>query len=259
MHGHDEEHHHPRIPQASRIERARVLVVGAGGLGCPASLALAQAGVGHLTLADPDRVDVTNLPRQLWHRPDDVGRNKAESAAEGLARAFPALATDVVPERVDADNVEGLFRAHDVVIDATDGVATKFFLSDVAVLTGVPLVYGGVLRMQGQAMRVEPGGPCLRCLYEAPPPPDAVPTCAQAGVLGSLAGLVGAVQALLALELLAGAARRAPGESTLHVLDAGALAGRRVRVTRAEGCPGCLVTDVPPFPAGAGEEATCAR
>ncbi|AGC45167.1 ThiF/MoeZ/MoeB domain-containing protein [Myxococcus stipitatus DSM 14675] len=255
MHG-PEEHHHPRIPHASRIERSRVLIVGAGGLGCPASLALAQAGVGHLTLADPDRVDVTNLPRQLWHRPGDVGRNKAESAVAGLARAFPGLSTEALPERVDANNVEGLFRAHDAVIDATDGVLTKFFLSDVAVLTGVPLVYGGVLRMQGQAMRVEPGGPCLRCLYETPPSPDAVPTCAQAGVLGSLAGLVGAVQALMVLELLAGASRRVPGEATLQVLDGLTLLGRRTRVERAPDCPGCAITDVPAFP---GEEGACAR
>ncbi|QDF05604.1 HesA/MoeB/ThiF family protein [Myxococcus xanthus] len=247
MHGHGTDHH-PRIPHASRLERARVLLVGAGGLGCPASLALAQAGVGHLTLADPDRVDVTNLPRQLWHRSEDVGRNKAESATAGLARAFPGLSTEALTERVDASNAEGLFRAHDAVIDATDGVATKFFLSDVAVLTGVPLVYGGVLRMQGQAMRVDPGGPCLRCLYEAPPPPDAVPTCAQAGVLGSLAGLVGAVQALLALELLSGAARGGQDEATLHVLDAVSLLGRRTLVARAPDCEGCRVTAIPAYP-----------
>ncbi|ABF92397.1 ThiFdomain/MoeZ/MoeB domain protein [Myxococcus xanthus DK 1622] len=247
MHGHGTDHH-PRIPHASRLERARVLLVGAGGLGCPASLALAQAGVGHLTLADPDCVDVTNLPRQLWHRGEDVGRNKAESATAGLARAFPGLSTEAIPERVDASNAEGLFRAHDAVIDATDGVATKFFLSDVAVLTGVPLIYGGVLRMQGQAMRVDPGGPCLRCLYEAPPPPDAVPTCAQAGVLGSLAGLVGAVQALLALELLSGAARGGQGEATLHVLDAVSILGRRTRVARAPDCEGCRVTAIPAYP-----------
>ena len=245
MHGHDE-HHHPRIPHASRLERARVLVVGAGGLGCPASLALAQAGVGHLTLADPDRVDVTNLPRQLWHR--EPGLNKAESAVAGLARAFPTLSAEALPERVDAGNAEGLFRAHDAVIDATDGVAAKFFLSDAAVLTGVPLVYGGVLRMQGQAMRVDPGGPCLRCLYEAPPPPDAVPTCAQAGVLGSLAGLVGAAQALLALELLSGAARATPGEALLHVLDGVALTGRSTRVRRAPDCPGCRIITLPAYP-----------
>jgi len=176
-----------------------------------------------------------------------VGRLKAESAAAGLARAFPGLSTEALSERVGADNAEALFRAHDIVIDATDGTATKFFLSDVAVLTGVPLVYGGVLRMQGQAMRIDPDGPCLRCLYEAPPPPDAVPTCAQAGVLGSMAGLVGAIQAMLALERLSGAIGPARGEAVLHVIDGGALTGRTVRVRRAEDCLGCAPGRMPPL------------
>ncbi|WP_224370032.1 HesA/MoeB/ThiF family protein [Hyalangium versicolor] len=229
----------------SRLSEARVLVVGAGGLGCPASLALAHAGVGHLTVADPDRVDVTNLHRQLWHRTSDVGRLKAESAAAGLSRAFPELNAEALAERVDADNAEALFRAHDVVIDATDGTATKFFLSDVAVVTGVPLIYGGVLRMQGQALRIDPGGPCLRCLYEAPPPPDAVPTCAQAGVLGSMAGLVGALQAMLALERLSGLLGPPRGEAVLHVIDGATLSSRTVRVERAPDCPSCAPGRVP--------------
>ena len=227
----------------------RVLVVGAGGLGCPASLALAQAGVGALTLVDPDRVDVTNLHRQLWHRTADVGRPKVESAADGLRRAFPQLRVETLLGRVAGDNAAALFQAHDAVVDATDGTATKLFLSDVAVATGVPLVYGGVLRLQGQAMRVEPGGPCLRCLYEEAPSPDTVPTCAQAGVLGSLAGLVGALQAAL---LVNGGAEdgapRAPGEATLHVIDGLGLRGRRVRVRRVPGCEGCARPRVPHFP-----------
>ena len=220
----------------------RVLVVGAGGLGCPASLALAQAGVGALTLVDPDRVDMTNLHRQLWHRTADVGRPKVESAADGLRRAFPRLGVETLLGRVAGDNAAALFQAHDAVVDATDGTATKLFLSDVAVATGVPLVYGGVLRMQGQAMRVEPGGPCLRCLYEEEPSPDALPTCAQAGVLGSMAGWVGALQALLLLEAL-GLGRehapRVPGEGVLHVLEGTTLRGRQVRVRRTPDCPGC--------------------
>lgn len=234
---------------------ARVLVVGAGGLGCPASLALAQAGVGHLTLVDPDRVDVTNLHRQLWHRAEDVGRLKVESAAAGLGRAFPALRVEPLATRVDGSNAEPLFRAHDVVVDATDGTAAKLFLSGVAVATGVALVYGGVLRMQGQAMRVEPGGPCLRCLYEEPPAPDAVPTCAQAGVLGSMAGLVGALQALLVLEWLAGARACSPGEATLHVVDGAALRARQVRVRRAADCEACARPGAPTLR----EEAPCTR
>jgi adenylyltransferase/sulfurtransferase len=232
-------------------------------LGCPASLALAQAGVGQLTLVDPDRVDVTNLHRQLWHRTTDVGRPKVESAAAGLSRAFPALRVEALAARVDDSNAERLFRAHDVVVDATDGTGTKLFLSDVAVATGVPLVYGGVLRMQGQAMRVEPGGPCLRCLYEEAPSPQEVPTCAQAGVLGSMAGLVGALEALLVLEWLqgahggaSGAASGAPtGEATLHLVDGAALQARQVRVRRAPDCAGCAH----PHPPALSEEAACTR
>ncbi len=230
-----------------RVASARVLVVGAGGLGCPASLALAREGVGYLTLVDPDRVDVTNLHRQLWHRTPDVGRLKVESAADGLRRAFPALRVETLAERVDDGNAASLFRAHDAVVDATDGTSTKLFLSDVAVSTGVPLVYGGVLRMQGQAMRVEPGGPCLRCVYEEPPSPDAVPTCAQAGVLGSMAGLVGALQAMLVLERLVGGAPLVEGTATLHVLDGATLRGRQVRVRRAPDCEGCSRPRPPVF------------
>ena len=224
-----------------------MLVVGAGGLGCPASLALARAGVGHLTLADPDRVEVTNLPRQLWHRTSDVGRLKAASAARGPGR-LPGLRVEALAERVDAGNAEALFRAHDAVVDATDGTATKFFLSDVAVLTGVPLVYGGVLRMQGQAMRVEPGGPCLRCLYEEAPAADAVPTCAQAGVLGAMAGLVGALQALLALERLDGAGARGEGRGDAARARRGHARGCRVRVRRAPDCEGCARMAPAPLP-----------
>jgi len=236
-----------RVARVERVASARVLVVGAGGLGCPASLALAQVGVGHLTLVDPDRVDVTNLHRQLWHRTSDVGRPKVESAADGLRRAFPGLRVETLAERVDDRNAAALFQAHDAVVDATDGTSTKLFLSDVAVAVGVPLVYGGVLRMQGQAMRVEPGGPCLRCLYEEPPSPDAVPTCAQAGVLGSMAGLVGAVQALLVLERLRAPAPGARGEATLHVIDGATLRGRQVRVRRAPDCEGCARPRPPVF------------
>lgn len=234
-------------PAAVPLAEARVLVVGAGGLGCPASLALAHGGVGALTLCDPDRVDPTNLHRQLWHRDADVGRPKVHSAAEGLARAFPRLAVEPREERVGAHDAERLFRAHDLVVDATDGTATKFLLSDAAVQTGVPLVYGGVLRMEGQALLVAPGGPCLRCVYGAPPPPDQVPTCAQAGVLGSVAGAVGALQALLALEWLGGA-RPPEGEATLHRLDGRALAGRAVRVTRDPDCARCRTPDAPLTP-----------
>lgn len=217
------------------LAERRILIVGAGGLGCPAAEALARAGVGGLTLVDPDRVDLTNLHRQLLHRDGDVGRWKVDSAAEALGRAFPALQIERSVGRVHAGNAEALFRAHDLVVDGTDGIATKYLLSDAARWTGVPLIFGGVLRMQGQAMAILPDGPCLRCLYEDAPDPDQVPTCASAGVLGTVAGVVGGLQAEFALAHLAGTL--APG--WLTVFDAARLEARRVRVPKVDGCPGC--------------------
>jgi molybdopterin-synthase adenylyltransferase len=215
---------------------AEVLIVGVGGLGCPVSLALARAGVNTLTLIDPDVVELTNLHRQPWHHLADVGKPKVRSAAEKLARAFPEVRVEALQERVDAQNAERLFRAHALVIDATDGVQTKFLLSDTSVLTGTPLIYGGVLRFEGLAMRIERNGPCLRCLFEVPP--DDAPTCAQAGVLGSMAGLIGGLQAELALRPNA-----AKGESALQVVDGRALTFRTVRVKRRADCP-CAATPV---------------
>lgn len=209
----------------------RVLIVGMGGLGCPTSLALAEQGVAHLTLVDDDVVDVTNLHRQPWHHLADVGRPKVESAAQKLRRAFPQLSLDARRERLGASDALELFAAHDLVIDATDGVKTKFLLSDAAVLSGTPLIYAGVLRFEGLAMRIERGGPCLRCLFERPP--DDAPTCAQAGVLGSMAGLIGGVQARLALTPIT------PPISMLHVIDGHALSFRAVKVRRRADCLAC--------------------
>jgi adenylyltransferase/sulfurtransferase len=210
-----------------------VLIVGVGGLGCPASLALARAGVRagirKLTLIDPDVVEATNLHRQPWHHDADLGRPKVLSAKEKLAAGFPQLEVDALQQRVATDNADALFRAHQLVIDATDGVETKFLLSDTAVRTGTPLIYGGVLRFEGLAMRIEPGGPCLRCLFESPP--DDAPTCAQAGVLGSMAGLMGALQAELALQQNA-----EPGVATLQVVDGRSLTFRAVRVRKRADC-----------------------
>jgi adenylyltransferase/sulfurtransferase len=207
-----------------------VLVVGMGGLGCPASLALAQAGVERLTLIDPDCVDATNLHRQLWQRTDDVGRPKVAVASERLKKAFPRVEVEARQERVTAENSAGLFAGHGLVVDGTDDWRAKLELSDTALRTGVPLVYGGVLRLQGQAMVVTREGACLRCLFEAP---DFLPTCAQAGVLGTLAGVVGSLQALLGLDAFE---RQAEGESELWLVDGEELTQRRIRVRRAEDC-----------------------
>ncbi len=214
-----------------------VCVVGLGGLGCPASLALLHArkadpsSLRRLTLIDPDLVDVTNLHRQLWHGDADLGRPKVESAAQKIRQQFqwvaPVLA--VRQERVTAAQVDSLFAEHDLVIDATDHVDTKFLLNDAAVRSGASLVYGGVVRFEGLALRIERGGPCLRCLFEAPPV-DAL-TCAQAGVLGALPQVVGAWQAVLADQPNA-----QPGVAALQVLDGWALRARTVRVTRRPDC-----------------------
>jgi len=215
---------------------ARVLVVGAGGLGCPASLALARAGIQRLTLADPDRVDATNLHRQLWYRTSDVGQLKVHAAANRLVQAFPSLEVTALPEKVDAASAAALFREHDLVIDGTDGAGDKFSLSDAAVRTGVPLIYGGVLRLEGQAMAIRRGGPCLRCLFESIHPDDA-PSCAQAGVLGSMAGVIGGLQALLGLQALEAAP--ASGTSALHAIDGRSLTGRTLTVRKAPDCASC--------------------
>lgn len=209
-----------------------MLIVGAGGLGCPASLALAQKGVPHLMIVDDDRVDLTNLHRQPWHRRADVGALKIDSAREKLGAAFPSLSIQTRRERLDAQNALSHFGAHDLVIDATDGVRTKFLLSDASVISGVPLIYGGVLRFEGLAMRIERGGPCLRCLFEKPP--EDAPTCAQAGVLGSMAGLIGGLQAELAVTPLF-----APGVSLLRVVDGLNLTFRSVKVKRRADCAAC--------------------
>lgn len=205
-----------------------VLIVGVGGLGCPAALALAPHAR-RLTLADPDVVDPSNLHRQLLHHPADVGRPKVESAAEKLRHLFPDLSVVGVRQAVTAANADALFGLHDVVIDGTDGADTKFTLSDAAVRTQVPLIYGGVLRFSGQAMRIEKNGPCLRCLFDGPPA-DA-PTCAQAGVLGTMAGVVGGLQAELART-----PNPTPGEATLTAIDGLTLKTRAVRVRKAADC-----------------------
>lgn len=210
----------------------KVLIIGAGGLGCPASMALFAAGVHALTFADPDLVELSNLQRQPWHRTSDLGKPKVDSASAKLSRLWRKGQYRALQLRVDATNVDALFAEHDAAIDGTDGAATKFLLSDAAVRSGKRLVYGGALQLEGQAMVIRPGGPCLRCLFEAPPAEG--PTCASAGVLGSLVGAVGALQARLLLM-----PPEPPGVATLHRIDARTLALRQVAVHRAPDCPAC--------------------
>ncbi|MBI5369158.1 MAG: HesA/MoeB/ThiF family protein [Planctomycetes bacterium] len=217
---------------------ARVLLVGAGGLGSPAALQLAAAGVGTLALADPDAVDLSNLQRQVLHRTRDVGRPKVESARDRLAALAPAARIDARPIRLAAADAAQAFAGFDVVIDGSDNFATKYALNAASLASGVPWIFGGILRFAGQLMTVLPRrSACYRCLFRDPPPPGCVASCAEAGVLGAVAGVIGSLQALEALKLLRGA----PALATDRLLLYDALAGtlRTLRVRRSPECPDC--------------------
>ena len=206
-----------------------------GGLGCPAALAVAHAGIGRLTIVDPDVVEASNLHRQPWYRVSDIGQPKVEAAARRLRAAFPALAVATVRTRVDDSRAAVLADGHDVIIDGTDEVHAKFVLSDAGVRLGIPVVYGGVLRTVGQAMLIAPGGPCLRCLFDEPAAGEEPPSCARTGVLGTVAGLIGAIQASLALSALA---RDGSRRGQLVTVEAWKMSQRIIPVPRA---PDCLV------------------
>ena len=214
--------------------RGATVIIGMGGLGCPAAVALAGAGARRLTLVDGDVVETSNLHRQPLYGPEDVGRFKVHVARERLARAYPALEVEAWVQRVGPGEADSLLARHGLAIDGTDSVEAKFLLSDAVARTGTPLVSGGVVQWGGQAMRIDPGGACLRCLYGTAPREDEVPTCARAGVLGSLAGVLGALQASLAL-----GPPSPVGRSTLHVVDGRSLRMRTLTVRRVPGCPGC--------------------
>ena len=181
------------------------VVIGAGGLGCPVSLSLAEAGVGRLVLVDPDVIELSNLQRQVLYRTQDVGQAKVEVAAERLRSVAPDAEIVIHRERLTAETADDLLRQGDVVVDATDDPEARFLINDRALALGIPAVIGGVIRFEGLVMGVHPDGVgCFRCLFESPPSPGEVPTCAAAGVLGAMAGVVGHLQAQRALGLLAG-------------------------------------------------------
>lgn len=214
---------------ANRPVPRRVLIVGAGGLGCPALFALEGAGVA-ITVVDDDVVDLSNLHRQVAYRAADVGVPKVEA----LRRRFPDVRG--LRGRVDAANARALVRAFDVVLDGTDRLETKFLLNDACVGEGVALVHGGVIGWAGQLMAILPGEACYRCLFEAPPPPGCVGTCAEDGVIGPVAGVVGTLMAREALNILDGRPELA---SALLVFDGRSGERRPVRFRRRAGCRAC--------------------
>jgi len=218
------------------------LVIGAGGLGGPALLTLAAGGVGTLVLVEDDAVETSNLNRQPLFKEADVGQRKATSAAARLRALFPSVAVDARDLRFDAGNALALVGAADVVVDGSDNFATKFLANDAALRASRPLVHGGILRTTAQLLTVAPAGigGCLRCLFEAPPPPGTVPSCAEAGVLGATAGFAGALMGAEALRLLAG--ERGTYEGRLFTYEARSARGRLVLVRRRPGCAACAGT-----------------
>jgi molybdopterin/thiamine biosynthesis adenylyltransferase len=220
------------------LAAARVLVIGVGGLGCPAATALAEAGVGTIGLVDPDVVEPSNLPRQTLYDDGDVGRPKVAAAAARRAASHPALRLEPVRRRLGAADA-GLLRGWDVVLDGTDTVAAKFDVNDAAVAAGVPLVHAGAIGFRAQLMTVLPGRAtaCYRCLFEEAPPPEDAPSCDEAGVLGPAVHLAGTLQAAEALRLLAGAAPLFADR--LLTLDCRDGAWRTVPLARREDCATC--------------------
>lgn len=221
-----------------KLAAARVLVVGAGGLGSPVLAYLAAAGVGRIGIVDDDDVDVTNLQRQILYDTADVGKSKAKTAAERLHALNPQIAIDALPVRMNAGNARDIVRPYDVVIDGTDTFAARYLINDACVLEKKPDVYGSIFRFDGQvSVFGAPGGPCYRCLYPEPPPPELVPNCAEGGVLGVLAGMIGTWQASEALKLVLGIGTPLIGR--LMLVDALDARVREVRIARDPACPLC--------------------
>lgn len=216
---------------------ASVLVVGAGGLGSPAAMYLAAAGVGRIGLVDHDDVDLTNLQRQILHSTKDVGRPKTESGAETLASINPDVDVVRVDGRLDASNALEILDGFDVVVDGSDNFPTRYLLNDASFFAGKPLVSGAIFQFEGQVTTFDGGRPCYRCLFPSPPAPGSVPNCAQAGVFGALAGTIGTIQATEAIKLVCGIGTTLRGFLLLY--DALEIRFNRVRVTRDERCPLC--------------------
>lgn len=221
-----------------RLKNARVLCVGAGGLGSPALMYLAAAGVGTLGIVEFDVVDESNLQRQIIHGQSDIGRSKAESARDSVLEINPYVTVNLHGERLDSSNVMELFAQYDLIVDGTDNFATRYLVNDACVLLGKPYVWGSIYRFDGQASVFwAEHGPCYRCLYPEPPPPGMVPSCAEGGVLGVLCASIGSIQVTEAIKLLTGIGDTLLGR--LMVYDALEMTYRQVRIRKDPNCAVC--------------------
>ena len=237
-----------------KLLNAKVLIIGAGGLGSPVAMYLAAAGVGTIGIADADEVDLSNLQRQILHGTSDVGRAKVDSARETLEALNPDVNVITHHLFVSAENIMALIAPYDFIIDGTDNFAAKFLINDACVLAKKPFCHAGIIRFHGQLMTYVPGkGPCYRCVFRQPPPPNAVPTCRQAGVIGAMAGVIGCMQALEAVKYITGVGDLLTGR--LLAFDALDMEAHTIQLPGNPDCPVCgeHPTILAPFDEGAVE------
>lgn len=221
-----------------RLQDARVLIVGAGGLGAPSALYLAAAGVGVIGIIDDDAVELSNLQRQILHRTRDIGAAKVDSAHRALTDLNPDVNVKTYNVRLDAGNVMDVINDYDIVVGGVDNFPTRYLVNDACVIANKPLVEAGILRWNGVIMTIRPGeGPCYRCVFPEPPPEGSVPSCQEAGVVGALAGVIGAMQALETIKVIVGVGESLTGRMLLF--DALETGFREVTVRRNERCPVC--------------------
>ncbi len=221
-----------------KLKAAKVFMIGTGGLGSPAALYLAAAGIGTMGLIDFDRVDFSNLQRQIIHSTSSVGTPKVESAKKRLQEINPNVTVNVFDEMLTRDNIMNLIKDYDIVLDGTDNFQTRYLVNDACVFTGKPFVYGSIFRFDGQATVFYPGkGPCYRCLFAEPPPPGMVPSCSEGGVLGILPGVIGVIQATEVVKLIIGKGEPLIGRLMLY--DALKMSFREVKFRKNPKCPVC--------------------
>ncbi|MEA3245830.1 MAG: molybdopterin-synthase adenylyltransferase MoeB [Gemmatimonadota bacterium] len=226
-----------------KLKAARVLLIGAGGLGSPLALYLSAAGVGHLGIVDFDVVDVTNLQRQVLHGTSDVGKPKLDSARRRIAEVNPHVEVTTYEEPLTSANALGIIEGYDIVVDGTDNFPTRYLVNDACVILGKPNVYGSIYRFEGQAsVFATEDGPCYRCLFPEPPPPGLVPSCAEGGVLGVLPGLVGTIQATETIKLILGIGDSLSGR--LLLIDTLGASFRTVKLRRDPNCPACGTREI---------------
>ena len=222
-----------------KLLNAKVLIIGAGGLGAPAAMYLAAAGVGTIGIVDADEVDLSNLQRQIIHATEDVGKPKVQSAKETMNKMNPDVTVNTYHEFVSSENILDLIKDYDFILDGTDNFPAKFLINDACVMAKKPFSHAGIIRFKGQLMTYVPGeGPCYRCVFKTPPPKDAVPTCKQAGVIGAMGGVIGSLQAMEAVKYILGVGDLLTGY--LLTFDAITMEFRKIRLpSNTKNCAVC--------------------